>query len=171
MEIESFYKAASSYCEWAEGVASSPEQEVVEALQHLTTLYRLALSLPDVFGQEDPAEALEIDVKRVARRFSHFPFEPYAVCFNPLELNEAPVVGAISDDLTDIWLDLRGGVWLYQEGHHLAAAWHWRFHFMHHWGQHAVSAISVLHAWLAENPGAMPSNNSLKADGGDGPAH
>lgn len=148
VELQQFHEAASAYCTWAEGQVMSADKDVVEALRHLTALYRLALELPDVFGEEDPVEILEIDVKRVVRRFSHFPFELYAVCFNPLELDDAPVVGAISDDLTDIWLDLRGGVLLYQEGHHLAAAWHWRFDFLHHWGRHAVSAISALHAWL-----------------------
>ncbi|MFZ5757128.1 MAG: DUF5063 domain-containing protein [Pseudomonadota bacterium] len=163
MEIENFYKAANAYCEWAEGAASSPELEVVEALKHLTTLYRLALSLPDVYGEEDAPEILELDERRVARRFSQFPFQLYVVCFNPLELEEKPVVGAMSDDLSDIWRDLRGGVDLYRLGHVSAAAWHWRFHFLLHWGQHVVAASAALHAWLAENPGALPSNNSLQA--------
>lgn len=73
------------------------------------------------------------------------------------------MVSAISDDLGDIWRDLREGVDLYRLGYISAAAWHWRFHFLLHWGRHAVSAISALHAWLVENPGAMPSNNSPQA--------
>ncbi|MDA0242702.1 MAG: DUF5063 domain-containing protein [Chloroflexi bacterium] len=161
MELEKFNTAALAYCKWAEGDAKSPEQDVVEALRHLTKLYALALSLPDIHGEEDALNLSVDDFKHLVQRFSNLPFELYAVCFNPLDLDKSHVVGSISDDLADIWRDLYSGVNLYSAGHQSAAAWHWRFHFLSHWGRHVVSAISALHVWLANNPSAMPSNSSL----------
>lgn len=148
-EIHKFHEAALAYCTWAECRAMPADEDAVEALRHLTTLYRLALDLPDVFGDEEPSDVLEIDAERVEQRFSNFPFKSYVVCYNPLELNEKPALGDISDDLSDIWSDLQGGLTLYKAGHYPAAAWNWRFHFMHHWGRHAAFAISAIHIWLS----------------------
>jgi hypothetical protein len=38
---------------------------------------------------------------------------------------------------------------LYEAGQLAEARWQWCFHLIHHWGEHATSAIRALHCYLA----------------------
>jgi hypothetical protein len=60
-------------------------------------------------------------------------------------------MGFLADDLGDIYRDVTTGLRAFQAGHILQARWEWGFHFQHHWGEHATSAIRALHSWLEAN--------------------
>jgi hypothetical protein len=157
-----FAEAAAEFCAWAEGVPSSAHADSSLALQHLSKLYQLALSLPDEFGDEEPGEIAQNTWESIYKRFGSLPFNYYAQCFTPTEISsEPPVVADLADDLADIWRDLKRGLSLYQSGHMGAAIWEWRQGFWQHWGHYAASAIYALHSWVAENP-QVPPNNSFK---------
>jgi len=70
-------------------------------------------------------------------------FDLYSEVFDPC-VDESPVCGALSDDVLDIYADLRRGLVTYDEGRLGSAVWEWEFHFDHHWGQHAVDALRAL---------------------------
>jgi len=42
--------------------------------------------------------------------------------------------------LSDIYLDIKRGLILFDGHHPIDAAWEWRFNFQIHWGQHLVGA-------------------------------
>lgn len=67
----------------------------------------------------------------------------YWEVFDPYE--EAPLVcGSLSDDLLDVYRDLRRGLLIYDAGKVGSAVWEWKFHFTNHWGDHAVDALRAL---------------------------
>ncbi|MFK7992281.1 MAG: DUF5063 domain-containing protein [Sandaracinaceae bacterium] len=68
----------------------------------------------------------------------------YWEVFNPY-VDEERVAGSLSDDFFDIYRDLRRGLVAFDKGRHQKALWDWRFHFDHHWGDHAVDALRALH--------------------------
>ena len=85
--------------------------------------------------------------KRVADRLRS---DYYWQVFEPLEVaRPEPVSGSLSDDLADVWRDLKVGLQA-MDGNALGggteAVWHWRFSFESHWVQHAAGAIAALSA-------------------------
>ena len=56
----------------------------------------------------------------------------------------------MSDDLGDIYRDVKEGLLLLAEGLSADAVWHWRFNFWSHWGEHSVNALRIIHLRLAE---------------------
>jgi len=75
------------------------------------------------------------------------PFEP--------EPPEKPVAGSLSDDLADIWRELKVGL-LAIDNHAddvtVDVVWHWQSSFEYHWARHAASAISALNALCLGSP-------------------
>ena len=70
----------------------------------------------------------------------------YQQVFEPFQDHE-PIAGSLSDDLVDIYLDIKEGL-LAMEGSERVAAniiWQWKCDLEIHWGRHAVSAINALH--------------------------
>ena len=61
-----------------------------------------------------------------------------------------------------------GGLRWFEAGHPAEAVWVWGFHLVHHWGEHATSAIRALHCWLAaEHPELLAeSGHAEPAPGG-----
>ena len=83
----------------------------------------------------------------------HEPFEPFE--------RPAPeaVIGQLSDDLADIWRDVKSGLQELDRGGEAAvnaAVWSWRFTLETHWAQHAGTAIVALNA-LCHGPYADAS--------------
>jgi hypothetical protein len=56
----------------------------------------------------------------------------------------------LSDDLADIFAEVDGGLRWFDAGQPSEAVWEWGFGLVHHWGEHATSAIRALQCWLAD---------------------
>jgi hypothetical protein len=64
-------------------------------------------------------------------------------------------VGDLSDDLADIWRDLKEELVSLEAGVPAEdVVWHWRFGFWSHWGQRVVNAMRVL--WLHITEDSLP---------------
>ncbi|WP_367281435.1 DUF5063 domain-containing protein [Planococcus shixiaomingii] len=74
--------------------------------------------------------------------------DAYAMIFDPYQDKE-PVIGLLSDDVSDIYLDIMRGLLLYKQGDYTEAVWQWKFNFNIHWGKHATSAIHALHSQIS----------------------
>src|SRR3546814_1634307 len=116
-QLQHFAEAAMSFCSWAETTPSEPEAGALTALEHLSMLYQLALALPELFGEQEPPEITRDEWQQIYVRFGSMPFNYYALCFDPQELEAKPVVADLADDLADIWRDLKRGLLLFQAGH------------------------------------------------------
>ena len=82
---------------------------------------------------------------------AQLPLRHYGEVYDPLLMPpEEPVVGDVADDIADIYRDVATGLRLFDAGDEAEALWEWGFLFRIHWGEHASSAIRVLHAYLAQ---------------------
>ncbi len=112
----------------------------------LLELYRAGIELPDV----EPVEGVDAGPSPPPpANWRHFEMvESYWQVFDPYDHDE-PVGGSLSDDLLDVYADLRRGLELWNsDAPRSAAIWEWRFHFHAHWGAHATNALRALHRAL-----------------------
>lgn len=135
-----FADVARRYCAFIDRDArldANPRAQ--EARLHLAELVHVACQLPQ--GEANGPD-LE-DASRPSGWQGFGALDAYATIFDPY-VEEAPVTGSLSDDLLDVYRDLRRGLAHYDAGHVDVAIWEWRFHFDHHWGNHAVDALRAL---------------------------
>ena len=136
-----FARSAQAYCDLLSNLSSTPaEQRPVELTVHLANLLALAEQLPkNVDVGED-----ERDIPlRKAPTFDHGTFDAYFEVFDPFVEDEL-VIGSLTDDLGDIYVDLCEGLEYNQLGRYADALWSWRFSFDTHWGDHLVDALRAL---------------------------
>jgi hypothetical protein len=159
--VESFTIAAEHFCRLIE-TDWRPRRETLftELAQALAGLYVAAVALPDAENDSDdlPVDRLTYEVWRM----NFFPFAQalsahgfYFKVWPFTESKRKPKVvgGTLSDDLGDIYRDVKEGLLLLAGGLPDDALWHWRFNFWSHWGEHAVDALGVIHLKLAEAGG------------------
>jgi hypothetical protein len=164
--VVEFVVEARRYCALIEGAEiSGPGLFESECLNALLRLYQRLLLLPiaDPVGPELPGrishEEWQALWERNAGRIEH---DRYWEVFEPLaEDKPDPVCASISDDLSDIWRDVKMGLSTFDSGKPNCVAdavWHWRFSFGSHWGRHLAGAICALTAVHA--PGFLTNNSA-----------
>jgi Domain of unknown function (DUF5063) len=143
-EVLVFVNQARQFCDFIEKAGKlSLSARLSSARQRLLDVYRAAAALPHV----EPPEGVEAGASppRPANWVEFEKFELYSKVFDPY-VRETPVTGALSDDLLDVYGDLRRGLDLWdQDVPKSAAIWEWRCHFDTHWGDHAIDALRALH--------------------------
>jgi hypothetical protein len=168
-----FIEAAQSFCELLERKSQSSKPEFFrEALTATVALYSAGLQLPDVepeAGFNPPGEWFEKhkglpireQIKRNPKVQEHSRLKqmireniilslggelPYQNVFEPFQDHES-VTTTLSDDLEDIYCDLKRGLLEMEHSAGVSAniVWDWKFSLESHWGRHAVSAIGALH--------------------------
>lgn len=140
-QVRKFAEAARRYCEFVDTAATfSRSGRLHCARQLLAELVHAACDLPRGDAEGPDANA-EVPTPSSWPGFGDH--DVYWEIFDPYE-EEPPVCGSLSDDLLDIYSDLRRGLAAYDAGDVGSAVWEWRFHFDHHWGDHAVDALRAL---------------------------
>src|ERR1700730_3073025 len=120
---------------------------LIELQRHLATLYAMAAEMPQVSPSDDPlAKGMGHEEASALHRKlgSRLPFALYWEMFEPVSPGKeppAPVVGDLSDDLADIYRDLREGL---AQASPADRIWSWRFNWEVHWGRHAISALRAI---------------------------
>jgi uncharacterized protein DUF5063 len=153
--IAAFAAIAERYCAWVEGEPLSPEAEVRAVRRLLAELYAGALALPsEVEFEGGPDAPRESRRGEVFARLESLPVSFYGVCLDPMATVPQELgIGDVTDDLADIYSDLRRGLGLYRAGRPGDAAWDWSFNFGAHWGDHLIGALAAIHAWRSERGG------------------
>ncbi|MBC8026435.1 MAG: DUF5063 domain-containing protein [Steroidobacteraceae bacterium] len=152
--FDNFVAVARQYCEWCVGTPATGKMEARAAYEMLISLLNAQISLPDAkptSGDYGGDGCDEYD--RMHKRFASLPFQYYRSQGDPLHLDAENEIGDLADDLTDIWLDLKPGLEMLDQGHRDSAAWHWQL-LSPHWSQHATAAVHALHRWLSDNRGS-----------------
>jgi Domain of unknown function (DUF5063) len=141
--VATFVCEAREFCSFVEKAGTlGVIDRMHRARQHLLELYAAAVALPSV---EPPVGTKAARSPEPPPNWSGFDaFETYWEIFDPYDL-QAPVAGSLSDDLLDVYRDLRRGLTLWDSHHDAGAIWEWKFHFDGHWGDHAVDALRALH--------------------------
>jgi hypothetical protein len=109
----------------------------------LPRIYVAGLELPDI-EPDDAAGPPSVDspIATLATRLGRY--DHYWEVFDPY-VDEPAVVGSLSDDLADIYIDLAAALLEYDAGRIANAHWMWRFDLHGHAGDHLVDALRALH--------------------------
>jgi len=150
--IEEFTTLARQFVSVVEDATADAEPGAVGLLAELIArLYAAGMRLPDVEPSDaaDPASLItDVHGETVRRRlgdlFGGERRQDYD--FVVSEDNEDSRGGWLTDDLYDIWGDLKDGLLLLDAGvNEKDVIWEWRFSFWTHWGAHAVGALHLMH--------------------------
>lgn len=139
--VVGFLELVREFCAFIETAAQVDARErILRARVQVAELVHAACRLPS--GDADgPDVDQEVSTPTDWPGFGDL--DVYHEVFDPY-VDEPPVCGSLSDDLLDIYRDLKRGLVAYDAGQVGAAVWEWRFHFDHHWGDHAVDALRAL---------------------------
>ena len=151
INIERFAEIVRRYCAWAESASVDDNADMQTAQKLLAELHFAVLDLPDD-EFEDDVELEDITTEQwqtVRDRFANLQIEGYWTVFDPTKDQENDTVfSLLSDDLTDIYRDIKYGLLLFDAGHISEAIWEWKFNFKIHWGRHLLDAQKVIYCWL-----------------------
>jgi hypothetical protein len=155
-EVRAFADTAREYCKFVQhDEDAQPRAYVLRCIQLLLTLHLQALELPSLSTSgEDVTRTIDSQQWQIVRNriASRIERDQYFMIFDPFEETPEPVVGSLSDDLSDIWRDLQEGLFSFDDGGKNAVAkavWTWRFGLESHWGSHhSAHAIGALHSLL-----------------------
>ena len=155
-QVADFVAEARRFCTLVESEGNEATTFEEECLAVLLRLYQRLLLLPrvDPIEFESPERIPHEEWQTVRERTAHrINSDQYWEVFEPFaEKKPEPIYGSISDDLADIWRDLKMGLSALDTGKPNcveSAVWHWRFGFGSHWGYHvagAIRALTALHA-------------------------
>ncbi|MDR9500995.1 MAG: DUF5063 domain-containing protein [Desulfurivibrionaceae bacterium] len=151
--ILTFAEIADEFCDWVEVGPEDYEDEIYSALNLLSALYQQILQVPEVephYGDIDLLGLHHREALEIVERFDDLPFHRYQSIIDPLTDKEQTSESRdIRIDLKNIYLEIREGLNLYQDGKRPSAVFHWTSSFAFEWGRHVVDAQKALHAFLA----------------------
>lgn len=159
-QVQTFVEALRAFLAFVDRFQELDEhQRTDQAVRSLTKLYTAALDLPAV-DTKAPVERAHPEPPPMGTGFE---IQYYWNAFDPFETGGGGL-GDLSDDIGDIYSDLKRGLASYEEGDTNAAIWEWRFGFEFHWGVHAVDALRVLHRLLGRQRNGMKTKLVNKTD-------
>ena len=165
--ISSFIQAAVDYCVLIESCEQyTTDQFIHRARYQVAQIYLTALALPHIEITEDSLdrdisheEWSKID-RSLGATFDQYNY--YWHIFDPGELEpDEPVCQTLSDDLADIWRDLKPGLLHWNtttDSQRQTIIWEWHFLFHHHWSTHAAEALRVID-WLINHHGIVDTDH------------
>ncbi|WP_160118379.1 DUF5063 domain-containing protein [Bacillus sp. V59.32b] len=141
-EVIEFVEVAKKFCSLIESLTNLKVlDEVPNIAISLSELYSKAIKLPQV---ETESEKLpEINVVRPKISFGKY--ECYSEVYEPYS-DEESINASLTDDILDIYQDVKEGLILFESNDRNEAIWHWNFSFSTHWGSHVVDALRALHS-------------------------
>lgn len=160
-------KLASTYCSLIEPHNTHSNEDFITRIREiLPVLYHHALQLPDM-DTTDEEVGREVSHDEWSGMFASLQHklginDRYWAVFNPLKSDcDDPVIGSLSDDLADIWRDLKTGVSHWSDcsdamRHQIV--WDWHFSFHSHWSNHLVGALHAIN-WITECYGIREPDN------------
>lgn len=156
-EVTEYLESARRFCEYME---SDSEVEPVEFLKQvrslLLVLYQKALTFPLHDGDTDGdtedllGEGYFVVLKLIGRKVGTMDY--YYHVYDPTNLdNENSVAGLLTDDLGDIYRDLKMALLQLNTDSEIAkedALWSLHFSFRSHYGAHIINALYAIHFFL-----------------------
>lgn len=150
IKAENFARIVRRYCDWAES-SGEIDTDLQTAQKILAELFLNVLDLPDdEFGDDAKLDDVSVEQLEIVReRFSKLPIDGHWTVFDPIndEENDS-VYGLLSDDLSDIYRDIKYGLLLFDAKHFSEAVWEWKFNFKIHWGRHLLDAQIVIYSYF-----------------------
>jgi hypothetical protein len=152
-----FSETAQEFCILIETAKSFERRAFFErCFQLVARLVSEAVELPDIEGELDTMRGqVTLDAYRAVvdgLEFQAAEHDSYKMVFDPWEEAAEPIYGSVSNDLADIWRDLKRGLLALAAGSLPNAICDWRFSFQHHWGPfHATHVLRPLFSFVFED--------------------
>jgi hypothetical protein len=170
--VVEFVAVANEYCKYAEHSSELKGDEMLKILQRILPLMYLKASLlpslEPVFEDGNEKFVTEADWFRIHDSFRQI----FGTADDYLELpdekfNEAegPVLSSLSENMADIYQDIKDFLLLYQTGTKEVmndALWECRMNFENLWGQKLVNSLMTIHKFIysGEEIGSVESNDN-----------
>ncbi len=153
-----FVAVANEYCKYAEHASEIKGDEMLRILQRLLPLLYLKASLLPEFEPffEDGNEKFitESDWFRINDAFKEKfgTADDYQEVFDEkINDSEGPVISSLSENMADIYQDIKNFLLLYQTGTSEVmndAVWECRMNFENFWGQKLVNSMRAIHKFI-----------------------
>jgi hypothetical protein len=154
--VNNFITSAANYCTLVENAGNFSKKDFIEkTLELFSSLYYSIFRFPS-FEIESDEEMIEKFVteqewnniyQRVSHKLGYH--DDYLDLYDPVARQEEDLsVGKLSDNLADIYQDMKDFVTLYGVGNEdvmLASLWECKISFEEYWGQKLLNATRVLH--------------------------
>lgn len=156
--VVEFTAAANEFCKYAERAAELKGIELLKILQRiLPYLYLKASLLPSLepfFEDGNENFVTESDWIRInnslKRKFGTA--DDYLEVFDEkINESEGPVISSISENMADIYQDLKDFLLLYQTGTKEVmndAVWECKMNFENYWGQKLTNSLRAIHKFI-----------------------
>jgi hypothetical protein len=156
--VVEFTAVANEFCKYAEHAGEMKGEELLNILQRLLPLLYLKASflppLEPVFDDGNEKFVTENDWSRIRSGFR----SKLRSADDYLELpddktteSDGPVVASLSEDMADIYQDMKNFILLYQTGTNEVmndAVWECRMNFENYWGNKLVNALKAIHRFI-----------------------
>ncbi len=173
--VVEFTAVAVEFCKYAEHASELKGDEMLKILQRLLPLLYLKASLlPQVepfFENGNEKFVSEADWSRIHESFRQLlgTADDYLEIFDEkFEVSEAPVPTSISENMADIYQDMKDFLLLYQTGTQEVmndAVWECRMNFENIWGQKLVNSMRAIHKYIYS--GEVIGKGADKEEGND----
>ena len=159
--VVEFTAVANEFCKYAEHAGEMKGEEILKIMQRLLPLLYLKASflpvLEPVFEDGNEKFVTESDWFRIhdAFRLKLGTSDDYLVLPDQyLTGEDGPVAGSISEDLADIYQDMKNFILLYQTGTSEVmndAVWECRINFENYWGIKLINALRAIHKFISSD--------------------
>jgi hypothetical protein len=156
--VVEFTAVAAEFCKYAEHAPELKGDEMLRILQRLLPLLYLKASLlpqlESFFEDGNEKFIMEEDWNTINESFRKLlgTADDYLELFDEKSENsEAPVPSSISENMADIYQDLKNFLLLYQTGTTEVmndAVWECRMNFESFWGQKLVNSMRAIHKFI-----------------------
>lgn len=154
--VVEFVTVSVEYCAYLEGFTDASQKELTDKIiKLLPLLYLKASLLPDT----EPVEDSEPEVAVTEDIYNHISSRLYGVYgkedtylevfLEDMKYSETPISASVSEDLTDIYQDLKNFISIYERGveeNMNDALYACIENFKNYWGQKLVNVLGALHS-------------------------
>lgn len=155
-QVVEFVTVANEYCKFVEAAGSMKARDMLSKIQKiLPLLYLKASLLPEFESSEElvlEKYVTEVDYSYLQQRLQNLlgEHDDYQEVFErDMAYSDAPLTASISENLADIYQDLKDFVMLYRTGDEQVmeeALWECTENFKSFWGQKLVNNLRAVHA-------------------------
>lgn len=153
-----FVTVANEYCKFVETAGSEDVRiMLMKAQKLLPLLYLKASILPEFESLEElvlEKYVTEVDYNFLQQRIMSLlgPYDDYQEVFDPgMQFSDGPLTASISENLTDIYQDLKDFILSYRIGDEQVmqeALWTCMVNFRGYWGQKLVNGLRAIHSLI-----------------------
>jgi hypothetical protein len=153
-----FVTVANEYCKFVEFAGGEEVRTMLGKAQKLLPLIYLKASVLPEFESLEELEleryVTEVDYNFLQQRIMNLlgPYDDYQEVFDQeMQFSDAPLAASISENLTDIYQDLKDFILSYRIGDDQVmqeALWTCMANFRNYWGQKLVNGLRAIHSLI-----------------------